>query len=71
MAVQPYGDFTGNTVIVTGAGSGIGCATARAFARAHVLGVGCRKDALAETAMTIRGSPRILATCAPRTRPWR
>ncbi|MDX3263297.1 SDR family NAD(P)-dependent oxidoreductase [Streptomyces sp. MI02-2A] len=39
-------------VIVTGAGSGIGRATAIAFAEsgAHVLGVGRRKDALEETA---------------------
>jgi NADP-dependent 3-hydroxy acid dehydrogenase YdfG len=39
-------------VIVTGAGSGIGRATAAAFAEAgaHVLGVGRRADALAATA---------------------
>jgi NAD(P)-dependent dehydrogenase (short-subunit alcohol dehydrogenase family) len=42
----------GRVVIVTGAGSGIGRATAIAAARAgaHVLGVGRREDALAETA---------------------
>ncbi|MEU8341248.1 SDR family oxidoreductase [Spirillospora sp. NPDC048832] len=45
-------DFTGTTVIVTGAGSGIGRAAARLFAGAgaRVLGVGRRKDALDETA---------------------
>jgi NAD(P)-dependent dehydrogenase (short-subunit alcohol dehydrogenase family) len=45
------------TVIVTGAGSGIGRATAVAFARAgaHVLGVGRRKANLRETADTHPG----------------
>ncbi|HEX4360899.1 MAG TPA: SDR family oxidoreductase [Pseudonocardia sp.] len=44
--------FAGRAVIVTGAGSGIGRATARAFAAAgaDVLAVGRRPDALAETA---------------------
>ncbi|WP_061299039.1 SDR family NAD(P)-dependent oxidoreductase [Herbidospora cretacea] len=45
-------DFTGRTVIVTGAGSGIGRATTRLFAGAGalVLGVGRRREALAGTA---------------------
>ena len=44
--------FADQVVIVTGAGSGIGRATAAVFAGAgaHVLGVGRRADALAETA---------------------
>jgi NAD(P)-dependent dehydrogenase (short-subunit alcohol dehydrogenase family) len=60
VTVLQHGDFTGKVVIVTGAGSGIGCATARAFARAgaHVLGVGRRREALDETA---GGHPRIAA----------
>ena len=50
--VQPYEDLAGKVVIVTGAGSGIGRASARAFssAGAHVLGVGRRPNALEETA---------------------
>lgn len=50
--VQPQESLAGSVVIVTGAGSGIGRAAARAFSRAgaHVLGVGRRSGALAETA---------------------
>jgi NAD(P)-dependent dehydrogenase (short-subunit alcohol dehydrogenase family) len=46
------GQFAGQVVLVTGAGSGIGRATAAAFAAAgaQVLGIGRRADALAGTA---------------------
>ncbi|MEU4537218.1 SDR family oxidoreductase [Streptosporangium sp. NPDC023825] len=52
MTDQPTGRLQGNAVIVTGAGSGIGRATALAFARAgaHVLGVGRRVEPLRDTA---------------------
>jgi meso-butanediol dehydrogenase/(S,S)-butanediol dehydrogenase/diacetyl reductase len=55
--------FAGKTVIVTGAGTGIGRATARAFAEqgAQVLIVGRTEARLVETA---RGLPRILPLVA-------
>jgi NAD(P)-dependent dehydrogenase (short-subunit alcohol dehydrogenase family) len=57
LTAQPHEDLIGKVVIITGAGSGIGRATAHAFARAgaQVLGVGRRTDALEETAAEYSG----------------
>jgi NAD(P)-dependent dehydrogenase (short-subunit alcohol dehydrogenase family) len=63
VSVQRDREFAGKVVVVTGAGSGIGRATARAFAEhgARVLGVGRRRHALDETAA---GHPGIEAHVA-------
>ncbi|MFD3524582.1 SDR family NAD(P)-dependent oxidoreductase [Streptomyces sp. NPDC058653] len=61
-------DLTGRVVIVTGAGSGIGRATARSFAQAgaKVMIVGRRTDALKETAA---GLPDVVIHPADLTTP--
>jgi NAD(P)-dependent dehydrogenase (short-subunit alcohol dehydrogenase family) len=58
--------FTGKTVIVTGATSGIGRASAEAFGRAgaSVLLVGRQPQALTDAAEAIRGAGGQAATCA-------
>ncbi|MGW4086555.1 SDR family NAD(P)-dependent oxidoreductase [Streptomyces sp. NPDC004822] len=58
MSVEhPHQTFSGHVVIVTGAGTGIGRATAVAFAEAgaRVLGVGRREELLKETAAAHAG----------------
>ncbi|MFD7437978.1 SDR family NAD(P)-dependent oxidoreductase [Streptomyces sp. NPDC059861] len=56
-------NISGHVAIVTGAGSGIGRATAVAFAKAgaHVLGVGRREEPLKETAAAHPGGIDVLA----------
>jgi NAD(P)-dependent dehydrogenase (short-subunit alcohol dehydrogenase family) len=78
----PVADFTGRTVVITGAGSGIGRASARAFARAgaSVLAVGRRADKLAETAADdtaivpfvadVRGEDAAAAVAGAAARRW-
>jgi NAD(P)-dependent dehydrogenase (short-subunit alcohol dehydrogenase family) len=53
------GQLSGKVAIVTGAGTGLGAATARAFARegGDVVLVGRRREKLDETADTMDGSP--------------
>ncbi|WP_245997119.1 SDR family NAD(P)-dependent oxidoreductase [Streptomyces armeniacus] len=57
MRTPTAGSFTDQVVIVTGAGSGIGRATAEAYAEAgaYVLGVGRRAEALDKTAAAHTG----------------
>ncbi|MFG3658670.1 SDR family NAD(P)-dependent oxidoreductase [Streptomyces sp. NPDC047706] len=57
MSSSPSRPCAGRVAVVTGAGSGIGRATAVALAEAgaHVLGVGRRKEALEETARAHAG----------------
>jgi len=57
-------DFTGKVVVVTGAGSGIGAATAKRFARdgASVVLAGRRANKLEEVAHAIGGGTLVCPT---------